>query len=496
MMRGWAGLLVVLIAAAAPCEARYLEYEASRLGWTVTGETPSVRLRALGGLRYAIEDENAELNLSDFGRNLAGVARDRSGWTIDSWVGQSRNWNDENTSYRGTPVRQRARYDDETGGVEVVYRRDGLRAIGVTAGWQGLSSEMRFGEDTRVRGPSYGAFVNEKLGPIATAVGLRRATDEERLVSPNTFAVSHHSELSVLSLAAAYDLPFGGGMTLGAAADFERTRIEGESQDPSGFHNDLYHWRRPATHLRFCLVRPDGTGDLSFGALCTIVNREGTEEAAINWSDRFPQNPGGNNYVARVPIFVEEEDLVALEGRAAWTLARWIRLSGVAGMRREEVRIEETPDGNFSGSRTGGSFDESAWFGGAGLGVTSASRRVRVGIEAETGGATRKEVRARARTEVDRRSYELRAGLEYHLPNRLVLRGGYQRGSVDRDIDLPASLFLANGGTFGFGYVPGGGTISLDGSVRLWREDPKDDGTAANAVAESGDILLGLRVLF
>lgn len=495
MSRAWITGVTLLLAVSVPAEARYLEYEASRLGWSIPGSMPTVRLAAMGGLRYAVEDEGTELNLSDFGRNLAGVARDRTSWTIDSWSGQSRNWQDENTVYRGAAVRQRARFDEQTGGVEVVYRQGGRRAIGLTAAWQGFSSEMRFGADARVRGPLYRVFVNETFGPLATAIGIEQASDAEALVSPNAFAVEHSSDRSVLSIAAAYDLPRG-GMSLGAAVDFGRSRIEGVSTDPSGFHRDLYHWRRPYTEYRISLVRPEGLSALAFGAICRVVQREGAEEGAINWSDRFPLNPGRSNYVALVPLFTEEQDILEVEGRAAWTAARWLRVSGLAGVATDESVVEESADGNFTGSRRGAELNASSWFGGLGLGVTTPSRRVRVGVEADVEGVTVEEVLARSRSEIDGRRYQLRAGLEYQMPNRLILRGGYQRGSVDRDVDQAGSLLLANGGTLGFGYVPGGGTVSLDGAVRVWREEPENGQTAANAVAESGDVLFGLRVLF
>jgi len=149
-----------------------------------------------------------------------------------------------------------------------------------------------------------------------------------------------------------------------------------------------------------------------------------------------------------------------------------------------------------SGSRRGVELNESSWFAGLGLGLATPSRRLRAGVEAEVLGVTVEETLARSQSEVEGRHYQLRAGLEYEMPNRLILRGGYQRGSSDRDVDQAGSLLLANGGTFGFGYVPGGGTLSLVGAVRVWREEPDDEQTAANAVAESGDILFGLRVLF
>jgi hypothetical protein len=475
--------------------AQYLTFDAARRGQTVSDARPSLRLDAMGGLHLVIPDENNELNLSDFGGNLAGVLRDRSGWSVESWLGRNNSFVDLNTAYLGQDVRQRNRLDLEGGGLDVVYRRGAKSALGMTLFWRGYDARLTYGPNSRVSGPDSRVFVNHVVGPLTVAVGAATASDKEDLVALDIFSIHHTSESRRLTVAAAWDLNMA-GMSVGAQLDADRVRIDGASADPSGFHNDTFEWRRPATQMRLTLVRPERLDPLAFGVTVGRLRREGTEEATISWSNRFPQNPSRVNYANRVPSFTETEHGWDAGGRASWRFARYLRLSGEGLYRALEDRVTESANSNFSGSRSQEIAKRTAWRFGAGLGaVLLRDGRLRAGVETAVDGGRLDSQHPRQTLVQETRGYETRTGVEYLFARDLVVRAGYQWRSRDHAVGEPASLGLSNGLTLGFGYVPRGGLIALDTFLGVWKERPDVPG-AANREAASRDLAISVRFLF
>ena len=493
----WVGVAVLfaaLLVLPGMAGAQYLTFDAARRGQTISEARPSLRLDAMGGLYLVIPDENNELNLSDFGGNLAGVLRDRGGSSVESWYGRNNSYVDLNTAYQGQDVRQRSRLDLEGGGLDVVYRREAQRALGMTLFWRGYDARLTYGPDSRVTGPDSRVFINQVIGPVTAAVGVATASDNEALVSPDIFAIRHTSQTRRLTVAAAWD-PRLAGMSVGAQVDVDRVRIDGTSADPAGFHGDRFDWRRPATQMRLTLVRPEGLGPLAFGVNVGRLRRHGTEEATISWSDRFPMNPSRVNYASRIPSFTETEHGWDAEGRALWRFARHLRLGGEGLYRKLDSRVTAA-NSNFAGSRSQEIAKVTAWRVGAGLSaVLLPDDRLRAGVETAVDGGQLDSARPRESLTQTTRGYEARTGAEYLFARDLVVRAGYQWRSQDHAVGEPASLGLSNGLTFGLGYVPRGGLVALDTSLWVWRERPDVPG-AANREAAARDLAISARFLF
>lgn len=497
--RGAAAILVALLVVSGEARAQYLTFDAARRGVTVLEARPSLRLDAMGGLYLVVPDENNELNISDFGANIAGVAADRRGWSVESWFGRNNGFVDENSTYYGRPVRQRDRLDFERGGLDVVYRREAKRALGMTVFWNGYDTRRTYGSNSRVSGPDSRFFFNQAIGPVTAGIGVTTASDKENVVSSDIFSIRHTSKTRRLTLAASLDLGDMAsklaGMYVGAQVDADRVRIDGASTDPAGFHGDEFRWRRPATGVRLTLVRPEGPGALAFGANVGRLRREGTEEATISWSDRFPENPSRVNYTVRVPSFTEKETGWDAEGRASWRLSRRLRLGGHGVYQKFDSAVQVASNSNFVGSRLQEDSGLTFWRLGAGLGTVLRGGRLRAGLEGSVDGGRLKSERLRQELTVKTRTYEVRAGAEYFVVADLAVRAGYQRGSLDPAVGEPGSLGLSSGFTLGFGYVPRGGLVAIDAYLRAWKENP-DVPATLDRRAESRDIGVSARLLF
>ncbi len=496
MRRGFgAALLAALLGLAGLAQAQYLTYDAERRGQAITDARPSLRLGAMGGLRLVVPDENNELNLSDFGGNLAGLLGDRRGWSVEGWGGRNNSYVDRNAIYHGDAVRQRDRLDLEGGGLDVVYRREAERALGMTIFWHGFDARQRYGANTRVSGPDSRFFVNQAVGPLTFAVGASTASDKEDVVSEDIFNIAHTSKTRRLSVAAAWDLGRG-GMSLGAQVDADRVRIEGRSADPSGFHGDTFEWRRPALSTRVSLTRPEGAGRFAFGVNAGRLSREGTEEASISWSDRFPRNPSRVNFALTIPSFSEEEKGWNTDGRLSYRLASGLRLGGECSYQKFESQVTESANSNFVGSRSEQDGEYTTWRLGGGIGTTLLrDGRLRAGLEGAVVGGKSDVTLPRQTLEQKTRGYEARIGGEYLFAREVAVRAGYQRLSMDYAVDEPASLGLSNGLTFGLGYLPRGGLVALDTYVRIWKETPDVPGET-NRRAALRDLQASVRFLF
>lgn len=469
------GVLVGGLVASMPAVAwaQFLTFQTDELGLSLDPVARGARLAAMGGLRFVVPDENNELNLADFGANLAGVAADKDGWSLESSFSRVRITEDFASTFRGAPVIQRNAVSGETSITRAIYRNGDGRAIGGTFRWNGQSVHLRYGDRSRTRGPEVSAFWNEAFGDLALALGMSRWSDEQSLKSPDVFAVHHASTVLDWTLAAAYP---AFGLEWGAQASYDRVRIEGKSLDPSGFHQDDFEWLRPTQKLRLSALLPEG-GDLELGANVSFFQLDGAEDAEISWSDRFPGNPGGFDFQRDVPVFEEEESGARIEARALHWLG-WAPRVG-AFVARETRTSDVVEAANFVGSRRAGSLDRTRTEFGGGFGTSLLGERLTVGVEGlgifQSDETTDREG---IRAEVTSRDVSGRVGVEWFSRPDFALRGGYERLIFDEDTDAPFTLQTGQAATAGFGWVPKGALYVVDGMVRFVDRTPDETGGA------------------
>lgn len=470
-------------------EAQFIAFRGDQVGASIAPGIVSTRLQSLGNLSLTIEDESNELTLSDFGGNLAGVAMDKDGWSIETSTGKARRADDFDSEFVGIPIAQRlvsARY----GGVaEIFFRRDGELALGGRMHWDVVGYESRFGADDRTRGPHGSLYFSDKFGPVRAAIGLSRWSDNQDVTSPDVFSIRHLSTATTTTLAfAARQFRLDWGMQF----DFDNVQINGKSRDQGGFHQDEFEWHRPTTRGRLSVLVPPG-GRLEAGANLTVLRRNGAEEARLSWADRFPENPGGVFYSARIPTFEETERGIGLEGRARLRLRPELQLGLYAGYEHFTSKIDESL--NFIGSRRRQDLDRTRMRLGAGLGRRFAEDRFQVAVEGYGRFEDESLDLTRASTDVSSREVELRVGAEWFARPDWAIRAGLERASVDEDLDLPGTLQIGNGVSLGAGWTPRGGIVSLDAGMHFRADDPKDE-VGGSRKAELFEYSVASRFLF
>jgi hypothetical protein len=471
MRRAVPATLVCLLMIAGTASAQYIVYDAQQRDHPLPGARPSVRLEGMGGLALVVPDENNEINLSDFGDNIAGIISDRDGWSIETWGGRDLDQSRFRQPLSGSTLLRDASFDRALGGADVVYRKPGRRAVGGTINWTAHSTRESLGPATKVRGPDVFAFYNQVLGRLTLGAGVTSWSDDESVTSPDPFAIHHYSRTLTGSFAAAYAL---GSWTAAGQMDVDRVTIHGVDADPAGFHSDEFEWARPATRLHFSLIRPEG-GKVAAGLNLSMLRRRGTEEAYIRWSDRYPDNPSHFNMVRHIPTFEEKEDGWGLEGRCLLKATGMLNLGGYGWIGNGTTKVTETPNANFVGSRRAEDSVQRTWRFGAGVGL-SPTERLRAGVEGYLDGQKDTQHTTGPDQILKTRDLELRAGAEWLLPSHLALRAGFTTGSADENLDLAGNLYMSDGLSVGMGYLPRGGMFSLDGALRLARSRPDYSG--------------------
>ena len=479
---------LLALAFAPAAHAQFIAYESRLAGLPLFDSFSSARLTAMGGLELVVPDENRELNLFDFGRNLAGLAEDKDGWSIEAQYARRTDALDYNSMLGGAPIRQRQVINQNAALTQIVSRQGG-KALGATVQFDSQDQDYRFGADNLMRGPRIAGYYNQSFGGLRCAVGATRWTDNEDIASPDVFSIRHTSDVWLVNLAAAIHVA---GIDLGGQADLENVTISGKSRDAAGFHQDEFEWRRPATKLRATavLARP---GRLQAGVNLAVGSRNGTEEVKVSWSDRFPANPGRFSYANRTPTFHEKEREVRFEGRASYRLSGPLRLSGYGSFDRFKSDVTEA--GNWIGSRRAQDAKDKLARLGGGIGTSLAQGKLIVGVEVFGLFRTNDLVVPRSDTSIKSRDLELTVGGEWLVRPAVALRAGYTRQTVDEDVDQPETLNAGNGISFGFGYLPRGGLVSLDAGVRGISLDP-DGETGSNRRRSSTEYVVGTRFLF
>jgi len=483
MKRWWMAAALSLLCGGSAW-AQYLDYAVGQRAHFEPGSRVTARLMGMGGLAAVIEDENNELNLIDFGRNLAGIADDRDGWSVEGWGRRSRDVDEYRIMGQGD--RYRYRVSRERSGIDAAWRGGG-KTYGLTVLWDRLKTADPAGDGTNVRGPSVSAYAGGVLGPVRWGAGIGGWTDDQFY----PLQIAHAATGWVYSLGLAAD---PGAWTIGAQLAVDDVSIDGESKDPEGYHRDEYTWSRPATSLRLSLLR-ERSARLGLGLNCTFLRREGIEEASISWSDRYPYNPSDRGFTTTVPTFEEEESGLLLEGRMRYRWTDALQSALFSTLETFDVKVEDSANTNFPGSLRAEDSDGWIWTGGGGMGCRLLGGRAHAGVEGLYTQGNLESIEEGVSTSTDWRVVEARAGVEVLFRSRLALRGGGTFGVRDEDVDAPSNLYNIRSLTIGLGYIPLGGTIVLDGAL-VWGWWKPDYEASIEAERETTAAAVSARFLF
>ena len=141
---GWTALLGMPFVA----QAQFIDFQAEQQGIPFTDDPSLSRLISMGGLRFVIPDENNEINLADFGGNVAGIAADKDGWSVEWTYDKLRNTDDASLTRRSNAFVQRTVVTQEMADWTVIYRYGNGRAFGGSYRWDAQSVNVRVGDDS------------------------------------------------------------------------------------------------------------------------------------------------------------------------------------------------------------------------------------------------------------------------------------------------------------------------------------------------------------
>ncbi|MBU1700512.1 MAG: hypothetical protein KJ970_02905 [Candidatus Eisenbacteria bacterium] len=457
--RRWFLFLTILlgILLLGECHASIIDYFLEQEGFEVGRYSGpgSTRLDGMGRLELVIEDENNEINLSDYGGNGAGVILDKDRWSVETWSQFGNRLQDPREQTR-------RRFVTGSFGTDIIYRLQGKRAYGLYGDWRRLQGSRNYGDVYEVKGSTWHLFYNERpFSWMAAAITYGGVAENEDRVSDDVFSLKHRVSRPKGQVALAFLINrFQAGWTW----DFLRGNINGKSRDAAAFHTDTFTWYRPLNTMGFQLVYHQSE-DLQGGVFIRTYKIDGAEKAEISWSDRFPDNGGRQNFQIETTSFIENEDYRILGTRWLYKLKDRYRLGASITQESRSWRVEEGV--NFKGTRRAEDVESDAVRLGLGASATFLRDRVQVGIEGylERGDMTSREMR-----DVADRSWEdlsVRLGGEVFWKRNLVLRAGAIFESLDLDVDLPATRQNGTLYTVGASYLPRGGLFQLDGAIGL-----------------------------
>ncbi len=466
--------------------AQAIDWLAESAGMSLERDAGSSRLAGMGGLTLTIPDEGRELNLSDYGRNLAGVLWDSDASRGDFWYRSDERVLDDRDASR-TRTRNRAQVTEA--GTFLTWRHTQKRVLGVEYAFEQLSTSIERGDRSQSNGPTWGGLVGQQFGRFVLSGAIRFLSDDQNLTTANVFGIRHQGTGVHYVGAIGYDR-----RAIQAAVQAERkvNTIDGVSREESRFHEDELTWKRPASVYSGVLVW--SPLEAVRGAVRGQLERiDGRQEVKISWSDRMPDNPGRTNFSATTGAFDEK-----IRGSQAGT--RWdVRPTDAVHLGLEgeirQVDTDVTEGVNYKGSRRAEDATDRWTRLGGGIGYELLSGKARVGAEGWYGRHSREDRDVLGSVEVVARSAELRTGAEWFLSEAVALRAGFVRSAVDDDVDRGNTLRVGNGVTFGLGYLPRGGLYQLDAALRIQSLDPDYEGDPS--LEESRTTLnVGARFLF
>ncbi len=471
-------VLVVLLQMPADATVKEWLMEMDGFSSNQLPSTPSVRLSGIGDLSICIADESNELNAHDFGRNIAGLLNDGDGWTINTWMTGF-------TSTQDVPgVSSEHRYG--SAGSQVVYRSS-KRALGLDVNWTYYEATTRPGDWTRTRGPLKSFVMNEAFGPdLVLGVKIGVESENEDRQSDDFFNIRHGQDRWVGQFGAEYYL---GDINLSASWHFKRGEVKGKASDANRFIEDTYTWICPED--RFILASVIPLGNLADCAVrLSMMDREGGEDVEISWSAESPTNPSNENFSAEATTFSEEKSDFELTNQWRFYLSSDMLLGLEASYSKSKWDVVEGL--NFKGSNLNGNWETTSFTMKAGI-SQRIFKNILVGLQLNAQQA--KSETSPDPEEATSRRLTGNIGFEYFISEAVILRGGFQKCSYDRNIDEPVSLSQSHLITAGLSWVPRGGLFQINSAFSVGQSRPYNDYATMLRDIDEVSYLIGFRML-
>lgn len=444
---------------------------------------PSARLLGFGNLSLAVADESNEVNMHDFGLNIAGVLEDGDGWVVESWLGNHLRSADE------TPGSVEDRFGNS--GFQAIYRSaNHNRALGAEVNWEYLETNSHPGDWARVRGPLISALINQRLGPVTAGFMLGRESENEDRQSTDFFSIRHQQSRMRGMLGVGVPLR---GWEFGAQWQFLSGDVDGTSADPSRFHEDSFTWSRPEDRYTLAAIRPLGNGRLEGGVRAQFMDREGSEQVRVSWSGDSPENPSNTVYLTDAVTFSETESLVELTSLWRYHLDS-NSMFGIQGTFRDWDH--EVVEGiNFKGSNEPGKWSQRTYELGVGYGRELIAGRLMATLEARGRISDWSITEELSKQEATGQTVAAGIGLEYFARSDVALRTGFSLGSNDDDADAPLTLQMRRSVSGGVSWLPRGGLVQAQAGVMYSRWVPKDEADSNVSSEDRTSYILSLRLL-
>jgi hypothetical protein len=414
----------------------------------------SARLDAMGQPWVALVDESREINLWDYGGNVAGFIDDRDAWTGDFWA-------------RTRDVDRRTGSVGSSGeivesGVQLSFRSF-ERALGIEGNLTVGRDEQGGGGDKRkFTGPDVSLVGNQAIGESAVVgVGLRLIDEEEKTTSNDPLAIEHDTSRTDLSVGLAYYV--GTKLDLGASATFTRNRTTGVSED--GLHRDQYDWDRPSVDVGVQVVY-GAQSSLQGGAFYRYSRLDGGEELDISWSREFFLNPSGVDLSIRVPLVKEE--LKQSELGTRWLVAVSDIVDIGAAVSYLSGTYDASVDATFPSISRSADEEFTSTTLNAGLAVHPVSG-VSLAGQIDVGERELDGIVFDAPQTTTSNVTGFGGGLEYFVRPYLALRGGFRFQRDTEDVELEGEVtsteFEETRILGGVGWAPSGGIFLLDMAI-------------------------------
>lgn len=424
----------------------------------------SARLDAMGNVWAAVEDESREINIWDYGSNVAGFLDDRDAWTGDFWAAT------RDVDRRTGTVGSSGEIVES--GIQLSFRSF-ERALGLegnlTVGADEVGGGVR--ERHKFSGPYVSVIGNQTIGEsMVVGLGLRIVSEEEKTTSRDPLSIEHDTSRTDVSVGLLYYL--GEKIDLGASATLTRNRTAGVSSD--GLHRDQYDWDRPSADVGVQVVY-GAQSAVQGGAFFRYGRLDGGEELDISWSREFFLNPSGVDLSLDVPLVKEELKETEFGTRWLVELSDVMDLGAAASARSNTYDARVNP--TFPSISTSADEETSESTLTAGLAFHPVSVLTLAG-QIDVGEQTLDAiVLDNPQTETTSVT-SVGVGLEYFWRSDLALRGGFRLDTRTEDLEAEGETssvdFETREISAGAGWAPGGGVFLLDLAVAFSNGEMKD----------------------
>jgi hypothetical protein len=284
----------------------------------------------MGSMRVSVPDENNEINLLDFGRNVIGELDDKPTSHIDAYSGPRR-WYDQTTP---------ADLDEDFRTFPAFFKYNALPSPNNALGEifvEGSTGERLITEDFRHRfrlpvedshrhdgklliGDLWPGVGRPLCAPFRDwlAAGARAAYGHEKETRDRTnlYLINHNADDWGLDLSLAGTVVKEAGplrnLVLGTNVHLIQTNIDGLSKDD--LHVDEFTWERPSWGLDVHALG-DVYDWIHGGLNIRYKSFDGQEVMDQNWSAQFPLNPTQVTITQHLSSFEEGSRQSLLETR-------------------------------------------------------------------------------------------------------------------------------------------------------------------------------------